>query len=339
MSKWINKDLFEDFQKEKIEEKDTSTGGFRRSEMLWETPAKGTVEQPKVYEGRFVPDPKGKFYKRYYYHFWKTGETWTFVLCPKTDDFKNFCPFCSATAKLYSGSQQDKSQGYNLKRKEKFVGNFYVAKDSRDSDRDEEKQVIGKIKLYEFPSQVEKKLKNEITDRDEGYGLQIFDPSENGRNLILKVLSTKKQEDGKQWPDYSSSTFSRSQSALGSDDEIDAMMQTCTDLEEYVNSMAMSLQKQVEVMKNEFIWELVEKECLKNGYEDIEIDPKPKDEAKSEDKSKDEAKSEEDPDWDTGKKEEKKEEEKKEEKKKEEKPADSGNEIDDDDLLAELDAM
>ena len=44
MSKWINKDLFGEFQKEKIEEKDTSSGGFRRSDLLWETPAKEDIE-------------------------------------------------------------------------------------------------------------------------------------------------------------------------------------------------------------------------------------------------------------------------------------------------------
>jgi hypothetical protein len=338
MSKWIKKDLFESFQKEKIEEKDTSTGGFIRSNLLWETPDKGTLEQAKIYEGRFVPDPNGEFYKRYYYHFWQSGESWVFILCPKTDDFKNYCPFCSAVSKLYNGTAQDKKHAYNLKRKEKFVGNFFVVKDPRDSDRDEEKKVVGKIKLYEFPSVVEKKLKNEVTDRDEGYGMQIFDPSENGRNFILKVMSTKKQEDGKTWPDYSSSTFSRSQSAIAdSEDEIDALMQTCTDLVAYVKSMETQLDKQVQVLKNEFLWELVETECLAKGYEDVETEGKePKKEKKAEESKKD------DDSFDTGKKEEKekKKEEKKKEEKKEEKPSeDTGSDIDDDDLLAELDNM
>jgi len=333
MSKWIKKDLFENFQKEKIEEKDTSTGGFRRSDLLWETPDKGSIEQAKVYEGRFVPDPKGEFYKRYFYHFWKSGETWVFVLCPKTDDFGNYCPFCSAVSKLYSGTKQDKSHAYDLKRKEKFVGNWFVSKDPRDADRDAEKKVINKIKLYEFPSVVEKKLKNEITDRDEGYGLQIFDPSEEGRNFVLKVLSTKKQEDGRQWPDYSSSTFSRSQSALGTDDEIDGLMKTCTDLIEYVNSMETSKEKQVTILKSEFLWELVETECLAKGYEDTETGGKetPKEKPKKKEEKKD------DDSFDSGKKKEKKEEPKKEEPKEEEKPAD--DDLDDDDLLAELDNM
>jgi hypothetical protein len=240
------------------------------------------VDNAKIYEGRFVPDPKGQFYKKYFYHFWQSGETWKFVLCPKTHDFKAYCPFCSGVAKLYNGTKADKAQAYLLKRKERFVGNFYVVKDPRDDDRDEEKKVVGKVKLYEFPSQVEKKLKNEITDRDEGYGMRIFDPGSEGRNIILKVLSTKKDENGKQWPDYSSSSFSRNASSLGSDEQIETLMATCTDLIEYIKSMEVDKDKMVEMLKGEFLWELVEDEAGKHGYSDSETGSEPVQEERQE---------------------------------------------------------
>lgn len=338
MSKWIKKDLFDTFQKEKIEEKDNSSGGgFIRSNLVWDTPEKGTIEQAKIYEGRFLPDPKGEFYKRYYYHFWQSGETWKFVLCPKTNDFKEYCPFCSSVSKLYNGTEQDKKQAYLLKRKDKFVGNFFIVKDPRDAEKDDENKVVGKVRLYEFPAKVEQKLKNEITDREEGYGREIFDPSEEGRNFILKVLSTKKQEDGRTWPDYSSSTFSRSQSALGSEEEIDDIMASCTDLEEYLKSRSLSKDKQVEILKNEFLWELVESECLKHGYIDVESNG---------DDSKNNKREE---NFDTGRENNRKEEDKKEELSsdsdvREEVKKDDDNKIsvddlDDDDLLRELDSM
>lgn len=342
MSKWINKDLFDDFRKEKVEEKDSS-GSFRRSDMLWDTPQKGTVEQAKVYEGRFLQDPKGKFYRKYLYHMWQSGENWIFALCPKTgtsEDMKNYCPLCSANAKLYNGTGQDKKQAYQIKRKERFVGNWYIAKDPRDTEKDDENKVVGKVRLYEFPAAVEKKLKNEVVDTDEGYGTQIFDPSEDGRNFIIKVLSTKKDEEGRQWPDYSSSTFSRSQSSIGSEEEIDALMENRVILDEYIENMEMSKEKMVEILKNEFLWELVEDECLKNGYKDVAVE-KPKEaqeqeEAPKEEAPKDDEKKEEDPPWDTGEEEKKKEETPKEETPKEETNADD---LDDDDLLAELDNM
>lgn len=326
MSKWINVDLFQDFQKEKIKEKDEPTGGFMRSELLWPNPEKGTVDNAKIYEGRFVPDPKGQFYKKYYYHFWQSGETWKFVLCPKTHDFKDYCPFCSAVSKLYNGTKQDKAQGYLLKRKERFVGNFYVAKDPRDADRDEEKKVVGKVKLYEFPSQVEKKLKNEVTDRDEGYGYEIFDPSENGRNIILKVLSTKPDQNKKQWPDYSSSSFSRSKSALGTEEEIDALMATCTDLVEYIKSMKADPDKMIELLKAEFLWELIEEEAAKHGYSSDGDDSEHEVQTQRESVEDDSEPEQEEPSVESNV-----------ESGRQEEP--SSDDLDDDDLLAELDAL
>jgi len=333
MSKWINKDLFDDFKKEKVEEKDNSGGSFRRSDMIWPNPERGTVEQPKVYEGRFLQHPTSKPYEKYLYHFWQSGENWISIICPKTHDFKNYCPFCSANVKLYNGTQQDKKQAYLIKRKERFVGNWYVVKDPRDADKDAENKCTGKVKLYEFPGKVEQKLKNEIIDPDEGYGDQIFDPSENGRNLIIKVLSTKKDEDGKQWPDYSNSTFSRTQSALGTDEEIDEIMSQCVDLKEYIKSMEISKEKQIEILKNEFLWELVEDECKKNGFEDVEVTGEGK---KKEEKPKEEKKKKEEESFDTGKEEEKSDPEPEPEKEQEEKTDDD---FDDDDLLKELDRM
>ena len=337
MSKWINKDLFDEFQKEKIEEKDNDSGN--RAANLWPTPEKGTVENPKVYEGRFVPDPKGRFYKRFLYHMWQAGdESWIFVLCPKTHDFKAYCPFCSVTSKLYaSGTSSDKAQGYNIKRKEKFVGNWFVAKDPRDADKEPENKMAGKIKLYEFPGKIEQKLKKEITDTKEGYGRSIFDPSEEGRNLIIRVLSTKKDERGKTWPDYSNTDFSRSKSPIAdSEEKIDALMETTVDIEEYINNMAVSNAKMVEILKNEFLWDMVADEAINHGFEDDGSEPeKPEPKPKAEEKEKEE----EEAPWVTDEPAEKaeepepKEEPREEEKKQEE---DSSN---DDDLLKELEDL
>jgi len=230
---------------------------------VWETPQKGTSDRPKVYEGRFLPDPKGNFYKKYSYHMFQSGEKWAFILCPKTHGFENYCPVCSVTSKLYQGSPADKRMAGSYKRKEKFVSNFFVVNDPRDPERDEEKRVNGTVKLYEFPGKVEMKLKEEITDTKNGYGYRIFDPGEDGHNFILKVLATKKDQNGNVWPDYSSSTFSRNSQALGSDSEIEKIMKTCTNLDEYVESLGVSEERIEEVLKTEMVWELVGSEWNK----------------------------------------------------------------------------
>jgi hypothetical protein len=264
LSKWINKELFGEFQKQKKEEADApSQSGLRRSNLVWETPQKGTSEKPKVYEGRFLPDPKGNFYKKYSYHMFQSGEKWVFIFCPKTKGFENYCPVCSVTSKLYQGSPADKRMAYTYKRKEKFVSNFYIVNDPRDPERDEENRVNNTVKLYEFPSKVEMKLKEEITDVKNGYGYRIFDPGEDGHNFILKVLATKKDPNGKVWPDYSSSTFSRNSEALGSESEIEKIMKQCVDLSDYINNLGVTEEKIEEVLKNEMVWDLIEDEWNK----------------------------------------------------------------------------
>ena len=123
MSKWINKDLFDSFQTAKKEEaeKPSEFGGVSRRELIWPTPEKGTAEKQKVYEGRFVPDLKGNFYKKYFYHMFQVGEgNWYFIFCPKTHDFTNFCPWCSVVSHLYKGSAADKRAAGSYKRKERL---------------------------------------------------------------------------------------------------------------------------------------------------------------------------------------------------------------------------
>ena len=272
MSKWINKDLFSNFQKQKKEEKDSSSSKKNplfRGEIVWKTPQKGTVENPKVYEGRFITDKKGKFYEKYSYHMFQCGEKWFFSLCPKTYGFDNYCPLCSITSKLYQGTPADKKIAYKYKRKEKFVSNFYILSDPRDVDA--EVKVNKTVKLYEFPGKVEMKLKEEITDTKNGYGLCIFDPGTDGHNFILKVLSTKKDQNGKIWPDYSSSTFSRESIELGTDKEIDVIMESTVDIGDYIEGLKVDDEKVVKAIKDEMLWDLVKTEWKTSAVDEEEV--------------------------------------------------------------------
>jgi len=258
MSSWIDKDLFAKFVEEKSREKE-QTAGPRRTEIVWPTPERGTPDRPKIYEGRFLPDPKGNFYKKYYYHMFYSGEKWNFVLCSKTWNFDNYCPWCSVTSKLYMGNNEDKKRAAEYKRKEKFVSNFYIIDDPRDAERNDEEKVNGTVKIYEFPGKVESKLKAEITDTKHGIGPGIFDPGEDGYNFILKVKSTK-PKDGKTWPDYSDSLFARRPESLGSRNRIKEIMEQRYDLEEYIQSMEREEEDIINLLKAEMVWDLVKSE-------------------------------------------------------------------------------
>ena len=260
MSKWINKDKFKNFQDQKKKEQDSAPVGQSNRSIVWQTPEKGTPERPKVYEGRFLPDKDGNFYEKYFYHMFRLGERWQFILCEKTFGLDHFCPFCTASSKLYMGTSADKKVAGQFKKKEKFVSNFYIIDDPRDGERDDDKKVNNTVKLYEFPWKVEMKLKEEITNRKHGLGISIFDPGDDGYNFLLKVLATKKDRDGNIWPDYSMSEFTRRPSSLGTEDEVDEIMKSTVSLKEYISMMRKPDDEVMDILKKAMIWELVESE-------------------------------------------------------------------------------
>jgi len=260
-SKWINNELFGKFQEQKKNEKDKPTGGtgLRRSELAWKNPEKGTVDRAKIYVGRFLPDPKGQFYKKYHYHMFKVGEQWTFFMCPKTFHFDNYCPWCSASSKLYTGTKADKQQAYQFKRKEKFLGNWFVIDDPRDAEAEsEESKVGGSVRVYEFPGKIEKKIKEQVTDVNNGLGPLVFDPGEDGFDFILKVTSTIKDKRGQVWPDYGLSEFGRKPHAIAdTDKEIKTIMDSTIDLDEYLQNMERDDEDVIEALKATMVWDLV----------------------------------------------------------------------------------
>jgi hypothetical protein len=195
----------------------------------------------------------------------KFGEKWYYFLCPKTYDFTNFCPWCAVTSKLYQGSQADKGLAYNLKRKVRFVSNWFVVDDPRDKDIEEDSEKsTGKVKLYEFPGKVEDKIKEEITDNKRGWGEAIFDPGELGCNFILKIGATKPDKDGKVWPDYSMSMFDRRQSAIAENDsDIEKIMQSTYSLDEYIRSLEKPIDNSIELLKQNMLWEYVKDDMSK----------------------------------------------------------------------------
>ena len=259
-SKWVSKDLFAKYVEEKENEVDERPSGFRK-EITWPTPKAGTADKPKVYEGRLLTDSKGIPTKKYYYHMWKSADKIIFYLCPKTDDFSCWCPVCSITSKLYTGTETDKKLASTLKRKERHVANWFVVDDPRDKEADsDDLKMNGKVKIYEFPSKLESKIKQEVTDKKNGLGAAIFDPSDEGFNMIIKIKTTKPNKNNNTYPDYSDSTFARKAIALGSESEIAKIMGQRYDLSDYINKMKVSDRDIQQILKNERLWEIVEDE-------------------------------------------------------------------------------
>lgn len=262
-SKWLKgkEKLFNEFKEKKKQESEGVTTGPRRQDIVWKTPEKGTQEKPKNYVGRFLPDQNGNFYKSFLYHMFKNLKgNWTFVLCPKTHKMDNSCPICNATMKLYKGSKEDKQMAYNYKRKSKHCANWYVVKDPRDADvSSKDEKVQGKVLVYEFPDKIDAKVKSEMTDEEYGQGMNIFDPGEDGVDFLLKVGSTKPNDKGETYHDYSESKFTTKSYSLGStDEEIQKIIDSTHNLDEYLKAMERSENELIEICKDEMLWELIQ---------------------------------------------------------------------------------
>lgn len=256
MSKWLKKDAYEMFANNKSKEKESAGDDTNSFYKKWKNPVMGTVEKAKEYILRLLPDTKSNFYKKYFYHGFTSGEKFQYVLCEKTFGMDNYCPWCEATKILYQGNETDKKKAGDYKRRDRFVGNVFIKDDPRDADvKDEQYKVNGTIRLYEFPTTVESKISNEVTDTANGYGVDIFDP-ENGFDLILKVKAKPKDKSGKEWPDYGDTMFARKASSIEPDEEkMEKLMAQRIDLDEYILSMKKGVDVHEQLLKAEMLWD------------------------------------------------------------------------------------
>src|SRR6056297_1478909 len=285
MSKWIKTDKFKDFVNKKANEaplEQNSGGGFYDK---WKNPTMGTVDKAKEYRIRLLPDPDSNFYTKYMFHYFVIDEKHHFIHCPKSEAMDNYCPWCALNQMLYKGNKEDKKLAFKYKRQDKFVCNTLIVNDPRDDDKDDEYKSSGKVKLYEFPATVESKIKNEITDKSEGYGMAVFDP-ENGYDLIIKIKAKKPDKNGKVWPDYSDTIFSRKSSAIADTEEnIEKLMEKTVSLEEYLDNKKLTWDEHKKLLQVEGFWEDIEEE-FERRTGDTNMKPK-KDGAPKDDKSDD----------------------------------------------------
>ena len=285
MSKWVNVEQFEDFKNERANDTSDQKNDVTYARK-YPNPKMGTQNNPKEYHVRLTPDLDGTFYKKMYYHMFQSGESWNFIMCPKTKDFDAYCPWCALTQLLYQGNESDKKRAYTYKRKEKFVGNVFVVKDPRDVDQnDESKHLTGKTFLYEFPATIEQLIKKEVTDVENGWGYKIFDP-EDGHNLIITIGAKKPDKNGKVWPEYALTTFSKRPSSMC--DDVDAAMETTQLISEYFDNSMKTNEEHAEVLKSEMVFDDVAESFQRHmpiGAKDIDdknIDTPPQEEKRSE---------------------------------------------------------
>jgi hypothetical protein len=198
--------LFESI-KEALTKKSSGEGGSFKDFMK--------LEMGKTYLVRLIPNlanPERTMF-HYYHHLWNSVVTNELVscLCPAT--YGERCPIDEYRSKIYRN--QDKAEIERIKpikRNENWLANVYVIKDPTNPENQ------GQVKILRFGKQLDKIITSAISGDDaEDLGAKIFDLSEKGCNLRIKVEAN---EGG--YPTYVASKFT-SPSALEGDPDLDVI--------------------------------------------------------------------------------------------------------------------
>lgn len=158
------------------------------------------TEVDKTYIVRLIPNvnnPERTLF-HYYNHTWKSNlsNNIVSVLCPNTYGEK--CPIDEYRSKIYNSKDQSEIEKIRpIKRNENWLVNVFVVKDPTNPENQ------GKVKILRYGRQLSRIIESAISgDDSDEFGSKIFDLSEKGCNLKIKV---EKNEGG--YPTYVGSKF------------------------------------------------------------------------------------------------------------------------------------
>jgi hypothetical protein len=181
------------------------------------------LEIGKTYLVRLIPNianPERTVF-HYYHHLWNSTVTneLVSVLCPTT--YGERCPIDEYRSKVYKSQDKNAIEKIKpIKRNENWLVNVYVIKDPTNPDNQ------GQTKILRYGKQLDKIITSAMSGDDEkDFGARIFDLSENGCNLRIKV---EENEGG--YPTYVSSRFIP-KSALEGDPDTDSLYESVKSLD------------------------------------------------------------------------------------------------------------
>ena len=213
MSKYTN-NLFESI-KEALNKKSTTENSSYKDILK--------LEIGNTYVVRLVPNVEnaGLTLCHYYNHIWKSVLTNQLVstLCPTT--YGERCPIDEYRSKVYQTKDEAKIKDINpIRRDEKWLANVYVVKDPTNPDNQ------GQVKILRFGKQIYNIIDQAMSGDDaEEFGARIFDLSDKGCNLRIKV-----DENQGGYANYTTSKF-MSPSALEGAPDVDEIYAACKNLE------------------------------------------------------------------------------------------------------------
>lgn len=181
------------------------------------------LEVGNSYVVRLVPNlnaPERTMY-HYYHHIWKSVITTQLVsvLCPNT--YGETCPIDEYRSKIYNTKNEAEIERIRpIRRNENWLCNVFVVKDPTNPENQ------GQMKVLRFGKQLYNVISAAISgDDSDEFGSKVFDLSENGCSLRIKVEGN----DGG-YPQYTASRF-MSPSALEGVDDIEQLYASAKDLD------------------------------------------------------------------------------------------------------------
>ena len=191
-----------------------------------------------IYTVRLIPNlesPENTFF-HYYTHAWESFSTGQYIsaLSPQTWGEKD--PIAEARYTLSKhGTDEEKEKAGKIIRRENWLANVYVVSDPTNPAND------GQVRLLRFGKQLHKIIMEAIEgdDADE-FGAKIFDLTATGCAFKVKC---EKQGD---YPTYVSSRFAApTKKGSLSEDQVDEVVSSATDLESVYNKKTYDELKEV----------------------------------------------------------------------------------------------
>lgn len=182
------------------------------------------TEVGNVYTVRLIPNVESpeKTFFHYFSHAWESFATGQYISAVSPQTWNQKDPIAEARFALGKhGTDEEKAKASKIVRRENWLVNVYVVNDPGNPDNN------GKVKLLRYGKQLHKIITDAITGEDaDEFGPRVFDLSENGCNLKIKV------ERQGEYPTYVSSRFA-SPSPIDSlsESDVSEILENPSDLE------------------------------------------------------------------------------------------------------------
>lgn len=184
------------------------------------------LEVGKTYVVRLLPNIKNpeKTFFHFFVHGWESFHTGQYIQATSLQTFGERDPIAEERYRIMKvGSPDDQAKAKKINRSEKWAVNVYVVEDPTTPENK------GQVKILRYGRQLQKIIDAAINGEDASeFGARVFDLSENGCNLKIKV-----EEQG-EYPTYVSSRFTSSSNLGLNDKKIDEIYSNVHDLETIV---------------------------------------------------------------------------------------------------------